>query len=52
VNLASRIAELNKRLGERLLMMKSFVEHLWGNPAPLGAHAVEGFEEAIEVYKP
>ncbi|MBO1903587.1 adenylate/guanylate cyclase domain-containing protein [Microvirga sp. 3-52] len=52
VNLASRIAELNKRLGEPLLMSKSFVEHLWGNPTPLGAHDVEGFAEAIEVYKP
>jgi len=52
VNLASRIAELNKRLGEPLLMSKPFVEHLWGNPSPLGAHEVEGFAEAIEVYKP
>ena len=52
VNLASRIAELNKRLGEPLLMSKPFVEHLWGNPSPLGAHDVVGFEEAIEVYKP
>ncbi|MFC4172752.1 adenylate/guanylate cyclase domain-containing protein [Microvirga sp. GCM10011540] len=52
VNLASRIAELNKQLGEPLLMSKSFVEHLWGNPSPLGAHAVDGFEEKIEVFKP
>ncbi|WP_262030309.1 adenylate/guanylate cyclase domain-containing protein [Microvirga sp. Mcv34] len=52
VNLASRIAELNKRLGEPLLMSKPFVEHLWGNPSPLGPHEVEGFAEAIEVYKP
>jgi adenylate cyclase len=52
VNLASRIANLNKVLGEPLLMSKSFVEHLWGNPSPLGAHAVEGFEEKIEVFKP
>jgi adenylate cyclase len=52
VNLASRIADLNKRLGEPLLMSKPFVEHLWGNPMPLGAHLVEGFEEAIEVYRP
>src|SRR3954453_15649138 len=50
VNLASRIAELNKSLGEPLLMSKPFVEHLWGNPSPLGAHEVEGFAEAIEVY--
>ncbi|MEZ0169899.1 adenylate/guanylate cyclase domain-containing protein [Microvirga sp. TS319] len=52
VNLASRIADLNKRLGEPLLMSKPFVEHLWGNPHPLGTHAVEGFEEEVEVYKP
>ncbi|QRM31877.1 adenylate/guanylate cyclase domain-containing protein [Microvirga sp. VF16] len=52
VNLASRIAELNKSLGEPLLMSKPFVEHLWGNPSPLGAHAVQGFAEAVEVYKP
>jgi adenylate cyclase len=52
VNMASRIADLNKRLGEPLLMSKPFVEHLWGNPLPLGAHEVQGFEEAIEVYKP
>jgi adenylate cyclase len=52
VNLASRIAELNKTLGEPLLMSKPFVEHLWGDPSPLGAHDVEGFAEAIEVYKP
>ncbi len=52
VNLASRIADLNKRLGEPLLMSKSFVEHLWGNPSPLGAHQVEGFDDGIEVYKP
>ncbi|HST95869.1 MAG TPA: adenylate/guanylate cyclase domain-containing protein [Microvirga sp.] len=52
VNLASRIANLNKQLGEPLLMSKPFVEHLWGNPSPLGAHAVEGFEEKIEIFKP
>jgi adenylate cyclase len=52
VNLASRIADLNKRLGEPLLMSKPFVDHLWGNPFPLGSHAVQGFEEAIEVFRP
>lgn len=52
VNLASRIADLNERLGEPLLMSRSFVEHLWGNPTPLGSHSVKGFEEEIEVYKP
>nr|WP_246504766.1 adenylate/guanylate cyclase domain-containing protein [Microvirga antarctica] len=52
VNLASRIAELNKTLGEPLLMSKAFVEHLWGNPVPLGFHAIDGFEEKIEVFRP
>lgn len=52
VNLASRIAELNKTLSEPLLMSKPFVEHLWGNPSPLGAHHVQGFAEPVEVYRP
>jgi adenylate cyclase len=33
-------------------MSKPFVDHLWGNPFPLGSHAVQGFEEAIEVFRP
>ena len=52
VNLAGRIAKLNKRLGEPLLMSRAFVEHLWSNFIPLGAHEVEGFDEKIEVFKP
>jgi adenylate cyclase len=51
VNLASRIAQLNKLLGEPLLMSKAFTEYLWGDPEPLGAHDVNGFEEAIAVYR-
>jgi adenylate cyclase len=51
VNLASRIAQLNKILGEPLLMSKAFTEYLWGDPEPLGAHDVNGFEEAIAVYR-
>jgi adenylate cyclase len=52
VNLASRIATLNKRLGEPLLMSRPFVDHLWGDPQPLGAHEVDGFDETIEVFRP
>jgi adenylate cyclase len=52
VNVASRLAKLNKELGEPLLMSKAFVDHLWGNPHRLGAFALEGFEEAVEVYRP
>ena len=52
VNLASRIATLNKRLEEPLLMSKAFVEHLWGNPQRIGAFEVEGFDGKIDVYRP
>jgi adenylate cyclase len=52
VNLASRIATLNKRLEEPLLMSKAFVEHLWGNPKRIGAFEVEGFDGKIDVYRP
>lgn len=52
VNIASRIADLNKTLGEPLLMSKSFVEHLWGNPVPLGAHQIDGFDEKVEIFRP
>jgi adenylate cyclase len=52
VNLASRLAKLNKELDEPLLMSKPFVEHLWGNPHRLGAFALDGFDETVEVYRP
>lgn len=52
VNLASRLAGLNKVLAEPLLMSKPFVERLWGDPVPLGAHIVDGFEEPVVVFKP
>ena len=52
VNLASRIAQLNKTLGEPLLMSKAFSDHLWGDPEPLGAHPVEGLDETVPVFRP
>jgi adenylate cyclase len=52
VNLASRIAQLNKRLDQPLLMSKSFVEHLWGDPEPIGEHALEGFDQKVRLYRP
>jgi adenylate cyclase len=52
VNVASRIAKLNKTLGEPLLMSKPFVEHLWADPEPLGLHLLDGFDEAVAVYRP
>lgn len=52
VNLANRVAKLNKTLSEPLLMSKPFADHLWGNPFPLGAFEVEGFAEKVEVFRP
>ena len=52
VNLASRIAQLNKVLGEPLLMSQAFVDVLPGRSERLGAHAVDGFEEAVAIYRP
>jgi adenylate cyclase len=52
VNLASRLAKLNKDLDEPLLMSKPFVDHLWGNPHRLGAFTLDGFDETVEVYRP
>jgi adenylate cyclase len=52
VNLASRIAQLNRVLGEPLLMSQAFVDALPGRSEPLGAHAVDGFEEAVPIYRP
>src|SRR4051794_31337671 len=52
VNLASRIAQLNKVLGEPLLMSQAFVDVLPSRSEPLGAHAVDGFEEAVPIYRP
>jgi adenylate cyclase len=52
VNLASRIAKLNKSLGEPLLMSRAFVDHLWGNSESLGQHEVDGIDERVAVYRP
>ncbi|KQP52506.1 adenylyl cyclase [Methylobacterium sp. Leaf399] len=52
VNLASRLAKLNRLLGEPLLMSKPFVDFLWGDPEPLGLHALDGFPEPMAVYRP
>jgi adenylate cyclase len=51
VNLASRIAQLNKALGEPLLMSRDFANHLWGDPEPLGDHSLPGFEEPVPIYR-
>ncbi|GJE19128.1 hypothetical protein AIGOOFII_3868 [Methylobacterium marchantiae] len=52
VNLASRLARLNKTLGEPLLMSKPFVDFLWDESESLGEHALDGFAEPMGVYRP
>jgi adenylate cyclase len=52
VNLASRIAGFNKTLGEPILMSQAFAEHLWNSPDPLGAFAIDGFDEETTLYRP
>ena len=52
VNLASRLARLNRTLGQELLMSKPFVDFLWGDPIPLGEHRLDGFDEPMAVFRP
>ncbi len=52
VNLASRLARLNRTLQEPLLMSKPFVDFLWGDPEPLGCHHLDGFEAPMAVFRP
>src|SRR3954447_18028202 len=51
VTLASRIAQLNKVLGEPVLLSQAFVDVLPGRSEPLGVHAVDGFDEAVPLYR-
>src|SRR3954464_5746534 len=52
VNLASRIVQLNKVLGHPLLLSQAFAAVLPERSEPLGVHAVDGFEEAVPLYRP
>ena len=52
VNLASRIAQLNKALSEPLLMSHDFSERIVQSPEPLGEHALPGFDQPVAIYRP
>jgi adenylate cyclase len=52
VNLASRIGGLGSRLDERLLASREFAQNLSGRLERLGAFAVRGFDDPVEVYRP
>jgi adenylate cyclase len=51
VNLASRIAQMNKELGEPLLMSRTFADHLWGDPEPIGEYQLDGFDDAVQIFR-
>ena len=51
VNLASRIASMNKVVGEPLLMSRAFADHLWGDPEPIGRYQLDGFAETVPIYR-
>ncbi|MDB5510567.1 MAG: adenylate/guanylate cyclase [Enterovirga sp.] len=51
VNLASRIATMNKVLSEPLLMSRAFADHLWGDPEPLGSHVLDGVPQPVPIYR-
>lgn len=52
INLASRLARLNRTLSERLLMSSSFADRLWGAPHRLGSFALDGIDGEVVVYRP
>ena len=52
VNLASRIADLNKPLGEPLLLSAAFAAQLESKTVRLGLHDAKGFAEKVEVHRP
>ena len=52
VNLASRIATMNRTLGEPLLMSRAFVDRLRRKAIDLGAFPARGFREPVEVFRP
>jgi adenylate cyclase len=54
VNLASRLEQLNKQFGSRLMISETVMERLGGRPehvTPHGAIQVKGREQPVEVYE-
>ena len=52
VSLASRIADLNRPLGEPLLLSAAFAKELAGDTLRLGMFDAKGFAEQVEVHRP
>lgn len=52
VNLTSRVGQLNKVLGEPLLLTSAFADQLWRDVRPLGRHMLAGVSEPVLLFKP
>jgi adenylate cyclase len=52
VNLTSRVGQLNKVLGEPLLLTAAFADQLWREVKPLGRHMLAGLAEPVLLFKP
>ncbi|MEN3931281.1 adenylate/guanylate cyclase domain-containing protein [Microvirga sp. W0021] len=52
VNLASRIARMNRDLHEPLLTSKPFAEQLWFDLERIGSYPVPGLTDPIDIYRP
>jgi adenylate cyclase len=52
VSLASRVADMNRTLGEPLLMSAAFAEELGQKVTSLGRFPAKGFADAVEIFRP
>ncbi len=52
VNLASRVEDLCKDLSQPLLCTDTVARHMGDAPKPIGAHAVRGISDPVELFVP
>ncbi len=52
VNLASRLARMNRELGEPLVTSRAFAERLWYQLERIGAFPLPGLTEQVEIFRP
>ena len=46
------LAESSAYRRRKAFMSQAFAEHLWSSPDPLGAFAIDGFDEETTLYRP
>ena len=52
VNLASRVARLNRTLNEPILLSEEAARHLRTDSVSMGSHALPGLDAPVEVFRP